>query len=52
MYIRYKFHQTIDVGKIFVQLEGVIHKSLKAEKAGGGHEIQKIYIHYLVTCRT
>ena len=41
MYIRYKFHQTIDVGKIFVQLEGVIHKSLKAEKAGGGDKSRK-----------
>ena len=52
MYIRYKFDQTIDVDKIFVQLEGVIHKSLKAEKAGGGHKIQKIHIHYLVICLT
>ena len=52
MYIRYKFHQTIDVGKIFIQLEGVIHKSLKAEKAEGGHKIQKKYIHYLVICFT
>ena len=50
MYIRYKFDQTIDVGKIFVQLEGIIHKSLMAEKAGGGHKIQKIYIYYLVIC--
>ena len=50
MYIRYKFDQTINVGKNFVQIEGEIHKSLKAEKAGGGHKIQKIYIHYLVIC--
>ena len=48
MYIRYRFDQTINVGKIFVQLEWAIHKSLKAENGGGGHKIQKIYVHYLV----
>ena len=48
MYIRYKFNQAINVGKNFVQLEVDIHKSLEAEKAGGGHKMQKIYVHYLV----
>ena len=32
MYIRYKFNQKIDIGKIVVQLKGVIHQSRKEEK--------------------